>query len=557
MKKIKHLFFFSLCFFMGLSFANAQSDFQQVYALIQTKCGSAACHGGVNPQGNLAFDGTPTSVFNSLVNGTPTNPAAAAKGHKLVVPGRPDQSYLMRKVAYDDWDDYYEELEAAEGNVMPPNNLPKLKKHEAELIRQWILHGAVPNSFDVDIDLIEDYYTNGGLPSIEAPAPPAAGEGFQLRMGPIFLAPGEENEFFKYQDLELAGDLEVNRIDLTMNDESHHFLIYHVNDNAFVPQDGLIPILETQNIDMSGESVVSAWQQSHSYKLPEKSAFFWDENTLLNLNYHAKNYSANLTLPVDAYINVYTQTAGTAQEKMFADLFIIGATSGNGLSIPNSGNEVTITDAIKTNSSYPMYIWNLTSHTHQTGTDYDIYRRNPNGTKGEQIYEGFYNFDYTFNQGYYDWEHPPIRTFEEPLFLDLKDGLIHEAKYVNDTDSYLYWGITTEDEMMLFYAHYTKAALTDTEEVENETAINNSLNISPNPFSNAAYINYELKHTADVEIEIFDLLGNSVAVLLNEQQPSGHYNQEFIPEGNLSSGLYLARLTVDGTTFSSKFSFVK
>jgi hypothetical protein len=204
-----------------------------------------------------------------------------------------------------------------------------------------------------------------------------------------------------------------------------------------------------------------------------------------------------------------------------------------------------------------MYIWNLTSHTHQTGTDYDIYRRNPNGTKGEQIYEGFYNFDYTFNQGYYDWEHPPIRTFEEPLFLDLKDGLIHEAKYVNDTDSYLYWGITTEDEMMLFYAHYTKAALTDTEEVENETAINNSLNISPNPFSNAAYINYELKHTADVEIEIFDLLGNSVAVLLNEQQPSGHYNQEFIPEGNLSSGLYLARLTVDGTTFSSKFSFVK
>jgi hypothetical protein len=544
------------CFFLlSISITNAQSDYQQVYDLFQAKCTS--CHGGSNPQGNLALDGNLSTVYNAIKNMTPTNPAAAASGQKLIVPGRPDQSFLLRKVAYADWDDYYGELEVAEGNQMPPNNLPKLEKHEVELLRQWILHGASVTSFDVKMDIIEDYYTNGGLPFIERPDPPAPGEGFQLRMGPIFLAPEEEQEYFKYQDMALAGDTEINRIDLTMNDESHHFLMYHVNDNPSVPQDGLIPILETQNINMSGESVISAWQDSHPHVLPEKTAYFWDENTIVNLNFHAKNYNSSLTLPIDGYINVYTQPSGTAEQEMFADLFIIGATSGNNLSIPNSGNEIVVTDAIKTNQSFPMYVWSLTSHTHQLGTDYDIYLRNPNGTKGEQIYEGYYNFDYTFNQGFYDWEHPPIRTFEEPLFIDLKDGLIHEAKYVNNTDSYVYWGITTEDEMMLFYAHYTKEALTSTEEVENQLSIESSLKVSPNPFTNQTYINYELKHSADVQVEVFDLLGNRVSVLANGDQMPGRYSQEFVPENDLSSGLYLVRLTVDGKVFSSKFSYLK
>lgn len=555
MTRLQHTLMLSCFFLLSISITNAQSDYQQVYDLFQAKCTS--CHGGSNPQGNLALDGNLSTVYNAIKNMTPTNPAAAASGQKLIVPGRPDQSFLLRKVAYADWDDYYGELEVAEGNQMPPNNLPKLEKHEVELLRQWILHGASVTSFDVKMDIIEDYYTNGGLPFIERPDPPAPGEGFQLRMGPIFLAPEEEQEYFKYQDMALAGDTEINRIDLTMNDESHHFLMYHVNDNPSVPQDGLIPILETQNINMSGESVISAWQDSHPHVLPEKTAYFWDENTIVNLNFHAKNYNSSLTLPIDGYINVYTQPSGTAEQEMFADLFIIGATSGNNLSIPNSGNEIVVTDAIKTNQSFPMYVWSLTSHTHQLGTDYDIYLRNPNGTKGEQIYEGYYNFDYTFNQGFYDWEHPPIRTFEEPLFIDLKDGLIHEAKYVNNTNSYVYWGITTEDEMMLFYAHYTKEALTSTEEVENQLSIESSLKVSPNPFTNQTYINYELKHSADVQVEVFDLLGNRVSVLANGDQMPGRYSQEFVPENDLSSGLYLVRLTVDGKVFSSKFSYLK
>ncbi len=555
MLKLQHLLLLSTFFLFGISI-NAQSDFQKVYTLLQTKCANASCHGGANPQGNLDLGANLTSVFNSLVNKAPTNPAAAAKGQLLVQPGRPDLSYLLRKVAYDDWDDYYESLEVAEGNQMPPGALPDLQKHEVELIRQWILHGAAFNSNEVDTDILEAYYTSGGLDFVERPDPPLAGEGFQLRFGPIFLAPNEEIEYFRYFDPELPDNVEVHTIDMNMNDESHHFLLYELDLNAPVPGWGLININEAFGIDMGDENMVAGWQLPHEWKLPQHTAYFWDENTRLNLNFHIKNYSASAILPGDVYLNVYTQESGTAQERMYAQLFPIGATSGNNLVIPNGGNEITITDAIKTNSSYPIYIWSLSSHTHQTGTDYDIYLREWNGSKGDQIYEGFFNFDYTFNQGFFDWEHPPIRNFEEPLFVDLQKGLIHEAKYINDTDDYLYWGVTTEDEMMLFYVHYTLNAVTDTEEIENEASIANSFSVSPNPFSDFTNIHYQLRHAAEVRLEIFDVLGNHISTILDQTQSPGFYNQEFRPERGIANGLYVARLSIDGTVFAKKFSYL-
>ena len=55
-------------------------------------------------------------------------------------------------------------------------------------------------------------------------------------------------------------------------------------------------------------------------------------------------------------------------------------------------------------------------------TDWDIFERNPNGSAGNQLYEGYYNMDYQFNQGYFDWEHPPVRYFNQCQLADT--GLI-------------------------------------------------------------------------------------------------------------------------------------
>lgn len=547
------LFYFTAIFSLIASVNHAQSDFQRVYDIFQAKC--TTCHGGGSPQGNLDLSASQTEVYNALVNANPTNPAAAAKGNKLISPGNPNKSFLMRKLANPGWDDYYDVLEVAEGSIMPAYPSTGIENYEIEMIRQWILHGASNNQSDVNMDALEEYYTEGGLAFIERPAPPAAGEGFQLRMGPIFLAPQEEQEFFQYVDAELSGAIESNRFEVFMNDESHHFILYLADEDNPIPPPGLIPIDEADaTIDMGDESVIAVWQNAHNVQLPEKTGFFWDEETVFDLNFHAKNYSGSQVLPVEVYLNIYTQESGTAETEMFADLFPIGATSGQFLQIPPGGNLVTITDHLKTNFNFPMYIWKLSSHTHKTGEDYDIYLRNPNGTKGEQIFEGFFDFTYTFNQGFYDWEHPPVRNFEEPLYVNLKDGLIQEAKYINDSGSTLYWGNTTDDEMMLFYAHYTKEFVVSTEE---PTVLpNQRMSIQPNPVSDFAKINYQINTASNVQLEIYDLLGKKITTIANEMQQPGHYSFDYAPKESLSKGLYLARLVVDGSVSTQKFSYI-
>lgn len=63
----------------------------------------------------------------------------------------------------------------------------------------------------------------------------------------------------------------------------------------------------------------------------------------------------------------------------------------------------------------------------------------------------------------------------------------------------------------------------------------------PNPFNPSTKINYEISSRENVELKVFDILGNEVAVLVNEVQSPGKYEIEF-KGSNLPSGVYFYRL---------------
>jgi len=80
----------------------------------------------------------------------------------------------------------------------------------------------------------------------------------------------------------------------------------------------------------------------------------------------------------------------------------------------------------------------------------------------------------------------------------------------------------------------------------------------PNPFNPVTFINYELPITNYVSLKVFDILGNEVAILVNEKQNAGSYSVDF--DGtNFSSGIYFYELNVDDPSTSSGqvFSEVK
>lgn len=78
----------------------------------------------------------------------------------------------------------------------------------------------------------------------------------------------------------------------------------------------------------------------------------------------------------------------------------------------------------------------------------------------------------------------------------------------------------------------------------------------PNPFNPSTTIPVMLASDGDIDIQVFDLLGRSVATIFNGYQRAGYYSFNFNARG-LSSGVYLVRLvSVDGL-ITRKISLIK
>jgi hypothetical protein len=78
----------------------------------------------------------------------------------------------------------------------------------------------------------------------------------------------------------------------------------------------------------------------------------------------------------------------------------------------------------------------------------------------------------------------------------------------------------------------------------------------PNPFNNSTVINYQLPKTSEVELSIYNLLGQKVKTLVSEKQPAGNYNVEWDATG-FASGIYLNRISTDDFVETKKLVLLK
>lgn len=69
----------------------------------------------------------------------------------------------------------------------------------------------------------------------------------------------------------------------------------------------------------------------------------------------------------------------------------------------------------------------------------------------------------------------------------------------------------------------------------------------PNPFAGSTTIRFDLPRAASVRVDVFDVLGRTVATLLEASLLAGNHAVVFEAKG-LASGVYLCRLTADGIT---------
>jgi hypothetical protein len=511
---------------------------QEVYKVFQAKC--VSCHDHASPEAGLDLEGTGASeyqravnVAGKLVNINPTNTYATGKGLKRVYPGRPDRSFLFRKIN-GDLEPTIAALHQDEGASMPNYPGAPLTNVEKEIIRQWILYGAKNSGAQFDKAVVESFYNNGGEKAFpDGPPPaPAPGEGFQIKMGPFYLAPSGEVEYYQKYELTLPDDVEVNRLDLKMSGYSHHLIVYNFTGNGddFIPH-GLRLDANHQEINL-----VAAVQSETDLKLPETTAFKWGKNIVLDLNSHYINYSAALPYQCEAYVNVYTQPPGTAKQEMFAELLV-----NPFIPIPNNGNVITHTKAEFQFGADSVYVWGLMGHTHKYGRSYKAWRRLPNGQKGELIYDASCPLGIPgCASQYFDYRHIPLRYWEPLLPVHWGQGLIHEASWVNEGPSAVNFGPTSDDEMMVLIAFYTlQPVLVGTGEPGSQFSKKQIL-VSPNPASGSA--RFFLPDASEVrQFRLFDLAGKEV---LSKNDISG--NSFEIELKGLAPGIYL--FNADGRT---------
>ena len=98
----------------------------------------------------------------------------------------------------------------------------------------------------------------------------------------------------------------------------------------------------------------------------------------------------------------------------------------------------------------------------------------------------------------------------------------------------------------------TSVELTD-DQIPNDFTLNQNY---PNPFNPSTKIEYSIPSESFVVLKVYDVLGNEVATLVNEQQQAGVYRADFIAD-NLPSGIYFARITANEFTQVIKMTLLK
>ena len=97
--------------------------------------------------------------------------------------------------------------------------------------------------------------------------------------------------------------------------------------------------------------------------------------------------------------------------------------------------------------------------------------------------------------------------------------------------------------------------LTSSEDLTNPNVYSLAQNY-PNPFNPSTLIQYSIAEPGNVTLEVYNMLGQKVAELVNTTQAAGKYSVQFDAAG-LSSGVYLYQLRAGNYFETRKMMLIK
>ena len=78
----------------------------------------------------------------------------------------------------------------------------------------------------------------------------------------------------------------------------------------------------------------------------------------------------------------------------------------------------------------------------------------------------------------------------------------------------------------------------------------------PNPFNPSTKISFQVPEKSNVNVSIYDILGNKISTLVNETKQPGQYDVTF-DASRLSSGVYFYKMQADKFEVTKKMTVLK
>jgi len=147
-----------------------------------------------------------------------------------------------------------------------------------------------------------------------------------------------------------------------------------------------------------------------------------------------------------------------------------------------------------------------------------------------------------------------LNTMEEKYHIKESNGLLHNYvtdMFINNSEAYFttYGGISILEVSSL-------SDLTDRKGDKFPSKNFELFENYPNPFNPKTIIRFSLPFQCKIQLKIYDLLGNEITTLANEEKPAGNYEIKF-DGSTLSSGIYFYALKAGNKMLSKKMCLIK
>ncbi len=189
-------------------------------------------------------------------------------------------------------------------------------------------------------------------------------------------------------------------------------------------------------------------------------------------------------------------------------------------------------------------VWDYTHSLGQSVTGGFVYRgrRVPELT-GAYIYADFVSG--SIWALHYDGRNAPINT-------EILDTALNIASFGVDADNELYL-CAFDGKIYWFKAAVVTGAAEEGASPPTEYSLGQN---APNPFNPSTTIGFELPRRGLVELGVYDLLGQRVALLANGTLPAGYHERRWGAQG-LASGVYLYRLEAEAFVETRKLTLLR